>query len=308
MSKNSFRITLLVSLLLHFVFLMLYKPLASITLLPFDDDLEEQVPDPLTFDLVDPMAELVETPANAAVEEPQDAQYMSDKNARAQDVYADKDLVTGDAYSQGQTDYKLFAGGGNLTEQPPEQVREQQSGESSDQDGLTDHADENETMTSGDVRIFNNQRFTRRSQKFDPALLRGPGANRSRPANNFSDDVDWNNQKSNARDLGGVSLNTYAWDFAPYIIYMKRRMREHIYPPPAFSQMGAIQGEIVVRFRVERDGTVSELDLVSYKGHKSLAETSLNAVKGSDPFKPLPDTFPEKYLELTWTFIYSIFR
>ncbi|MBN2001028.1 energy transducer TonB [candidate division KSB1 bacterium] len=288
--------------------MLLYKPLASITLFPFNDKIEGQIPEPLTFDLVNPLAELVETPPDAEIPEPQNARYMSDKNARAQDIYADNDLPSGDAFSRGRTDYKLFAGGGNLTEQVPQQVSEQTAEQTNDQHDLTDSPEQEESLTSGDVRLFDNQRYTRRSQKFDPALLRGSGANRTLPANNFSDDVNWDNQNSDARDLGGVSLNTYAWDFAPYIIYMKRRMREHIYPPPAFSQMGAIQGEILIRFRVERDGTVSKLELISYKGHKSLAETSLNAVKGSDPFKQLPENFPEKYLELTWTFIYSIFR
>jgi hypothetical protein len=45
-----------------------------------------------------------------------------------------------------------------------------------------------------------------------------------------------------------------------------------------------------------------------YSGHPALMETSVNAVKASNPFKQLPDFFPEDYLELTWTFIYSILR
>ena len=90
--------------------------------------------------------------------------------------------------------------------------------------------------------------------------------------------------------------------------YMKKRLRDHIYPPPAFYQMGMINGEIVVRFKLFQDGSTSDLTLIEYRGHKALTETSLNAVKASSPFKPLPENFPENYLELTWTFIYSIYR
>jgi outer membrane biosynthesis protein TonB len=108
--------------------------------------------------------------------------------------------------------------------------------------------------------------------------------------------------------LGDVSLNTYAWDFAPYILYMKRRIRKHVYPPPAFYKMGAISGTIVVNFKVYPDGSVSEPKLVSVKGHNALVSTSINSIKASNPFKPLPEDFPENYLELTWSFIYSILR
>jgi len=123
----------------------------------------------------------------------------------------------------------------------------------------------------------------------------------------FSDDLNWDNRESSAEDLGGVSLSTYAWDFAPYILYMKRHIRNHIYPPPAFYQIGAISGETVLKFRVQLDGSMTDLVLLNYTGHKALMETSMNAVKASNPFRPLPRDFPDPYLELTWTFIYAIY-
>ena len=124
----------------------------------------------------------------------------------------------------------------------------------------------------------------------------------------FSDDVNWDNRKFSADELGGVSLSTYSWDFAPYVTYMKRRLRDHIYPPPAFMQMGAISGEVVIRFKVYPDGSTRDIEIVGYKGHQALVETSLNAVKASSPFRPLPERFPDEFLGLTWTFIYSILR
>ena len=76
--------------------------------------------------------------------------------------------------------------------------------------------------------------------------------------------------------------------------------------PPTLDRFFFISGEAVLRFKLFRDGGVKDLELLNYTGHKALAETSLNAVRASSPFKQLPKTFPDEYLELTWTFIYSI--
>ncbi len=304
MFKNKvYNIAILISLLVHLLFLMVYKPLTGVTkflsLAKANDIAAQQPNQPLEF-------ELVETPSEAQVDKPPDnAQFLSDKNARAQDMNASNNLAQGLPFSKGLTDYKIFAGGGGSPGQimPPQQTQPQkEQAQSEDQSG------KNDQERFGDVQIFSQQRPPATSQRFNKNMLSGVSGQNSQFTGNFSDDVNWNNQQSSADDLGGVSLSTYNWDFAPYILYMKRRIRQHIYPPPAFYQMGAISGEVVLRFKLYPDGSTSDLQLISYKGHKALTETSLNAVKASSPFKKLPETFPENYLELTWTFVYSIFH
>jgi len=301
--KRVYKIAILISLLVHLLALLVYKPLTGVSnflsLTKANDMTAQQPNKPLEF-------ELVETPSEAQVDKPPDnAQFLSDKNARAQDMNANKNLGQGLPFSRGQTDYKLFAGGGSAPGQvlPPLQTQP-----SEEQPQQKEKLEQNDQERFGDVRIFSQQKSPAQSQRFNKNMLSGAGGQNSQSTGNFSDDVNWNNQQSSADDLGGVSLSTYNWDFAPYIIYMKRRIRRHIYPPPAFYQMGAISGQVVLRFRVYPDGSTGDLQLISYKGHKALTETSLNAVKASSPFKKLPDTFPENYLELTWTFIYSIFH
>lgn len=285
--RKGFWLALCLSLLFHLVFVFLYRPFFNALLLPISTPEAPKLQEdfqPIVF-------ELVETPADAAVDEPQnDSRFFSDKNARASDLLERNDLVSGMPYSTGQTDYRVFSGGGEAT--PQESSVQPQSPQPQDQ------------------QLGLEQQVSRRQavKPFHASMLRQSARNDQQTPGDFSDDVDFNQQQFSADALGDVSLNTYAWDFAPYLLAMKNKIRRNVYPPPAFSQMGMISGETVLRFRVYPDGSVQDLAVLSYSGHPALMETSVNAVKASNPFKQLPDFFPEDYLELTWTFIYSILR
>ncbi len=106
--------------------------------------------------------------------------------------------------------------------------------------------------------------------------------------------------------IGNITLNTTAWDFAPYLLDLKRRIRQKWIPPVAFAQLGAIHGYTWVSFRIYPDGRMQDLSVVETEGHDSLHRSSVNAVKGAAPFRELPDHFPEDYLEITFGFYYLL--
>jgi hypothetical protein len=62
-----------------------------------------------------------------------------------------------------------------------------------------------------------------------------------------------------------------------------------------------------VKFRIWRDGRLEGPELIDYEGSDLLRDTSLEAVKLSADFKPLPPDFPDEYLDITGTFEYLIF-
>jgi hypothetical protein len=111
---------------------------------------------------------------------------------------------------------------------------------------------------------------------------------------------------SQVADSGGLSFNTYNWDFAPYMLELKERIRRNIFPPIAFSQLGLIDGDTVLRFKIYPSGELRDLELLAYQGHYSLMQTSTYAIKVSAPFRKLPGNFPEPYLEVTAKFTFFI--
>ncbi len=106
--------------------------------------------------------------------------------------------------------------------------------------------------------------------------------------------------------IGGIQLSTTEWDFAPYLLDLKRRIKQKWIPPIAFTALGAIHGYTWVRFRIFPDGRMEGASVIETEGHDSLHRSSLNAVKGAAPFRPLPKDFPDPFLEIEFGFYYLL--
>jgi len=111
-----------------------------------------------------------------------------------------------------------------------------------------------------------------------------------------------------ADQLGSLTLSTYAWEWAPYINAMKRKLQQVWFAPAAYYRLGLIYGYSVIRYTVSKDGNLIEYEVLEHKGHESLKQSSVNAIESLFPFKPLPDNFPEKTLTITAHLIYPNLR
>ena len=279
---NWFHRALFFSLLLHILFLGAAGWLVETPLFSPQPKKEELPQEPLVFEFEQPERppEVIETPESARRDAPNpDARFASDKNAQAQNEKAREDLPLGEAYSEGEVDFPQMA---EKPAQPQPETR---------QDDRQAEKQNKPVMSTG---IEAASQFSREwltaspPQPFRGELLRAKTDQR----------------RTRAEDVGAFSLNTYAWDFAPYMLRLKRKIEKNIFPPPAFTYMGIISGQAILRFRILPDGTMTHLEVISYNGHKSLLNTSLKAVEVSAPFEPLPGDFPEKYLEVTGRFEY----
>lgn len=102
---------------------------------------------------------------------------------------------------------------------------------------------------------------------------------------------------------GELSFNTVDFEYAPYLLILKKRIEEMWYPPVASYGRG-FKGESVVRFAVAKGGELDLVELVSGADHKSLDTAALNAVRYAGPLPPLPEDFPEERWVITCTFYY----
>jgi outer membrane biosynthesis protein TonB len=90
------------------------------------------------------------------------------------------------------------------------------------------------------------------------------------------------------------------------LLDLRHRIKQHWLPPMAFTALGAIHGYTKINFRIYPDGRMEALSVVEELGHESLHRASANAIKGAAPFRPLPDDFPEEYLDITFGFYYLL--
>ena len=224
--------------------------------------------------------EIVETPEDSRSDvPPEETNLLSDKQSIARDRNPEGLMDSDVPYSEGVYDMKSLESNASTSESSRE-------GESSGSRMMV-RSYSSSTLRSG------------KASEFSREILLG----QDKPSSTSSKSTVYDQRKSSVNDLGGLSFNTYAWDFAPYLLELKSRIQKNIYPPPAFTHLG-FGGRNIVRFRIYTDGRLEALQVLGYEGEQALVETSKKAIQLSAPFRVLPRTFPEDFLEVTGSFIY----
>ncbi|MBK36746.1 MAG: hypothetical protein CME26_14620 [Gemmatimonadetes bacterium] len=272
------------ALLLHLLFLLLLEPARRFTAVTDPTPILIE-PEPLAFEFVESEADPENTP-------PDQTNLLADRNARSRDrnqsdlprshlVYNEGMFESKDAFeTQMGRDFDRLG-----------DPRGSRQSNRTGRDGARDPMWRERTVQEG--------HFTQEQREAMVYGLPLPAAQSSVP---------FDNTASRALEEGGLQLSTYTWDFAPYLKYLKRRIQSHIFPPAAFTRLGIIEGKNTIRFRIHPDGTLDSLTVLARGGSDLLLTTSRQAVELSAPFRPLPEDFPEPFLEITALFGYIIYR
>jgi outer membrane biosynthesis protein TonB len=117
------------------------------------------------------------------------------------------------------------------------------------------------------------------------------------------------NPGGNVPLTGDVSLNTTAWDYAPWLDRYRSRLLELWFAPPAY-YMGILKegGWAEIEVEISRSGQALRVDLLGQQGHPSLIRAAESAVRAAAPTAPLPSDFPEPTLILRIRMFYPPVR
>ena len=125
----------------------------------------------------------------------------------------------------------------------------------------------------------------------EPRFRVGPGRE-----DLYQEEMD--NPQGNVPLFGDVSLNTVAWNWAPWLQRFSREFHRNWVPPYAY-WLGLIEGGQLVEVEIAPDGRLLKLEVLEENGHESLREATVGNFSGIAPYHPLPDDFPEPTLRLT---------
>jgi len=106
---------------------------------------------------------------------------------------------------------------------------------------------------------------------------------------------------------GDFSLNTYEWNYGPWMRRFENELHRHWVAPYAY-RLGVIHGKTLIKIVIEKDGRPSVLEIMETDGHQSLHDASLAALKAFSPYAPLPAGFPEENLVITLGLHYPAWR
>lgn len=281
-------LSIFLSLLLHFLFLIIFKYEYLLGSTPE----KPQSPEPLELVFEQPKPEpeqkmpqkfyeLVENP-NATGAKPKASDMLSTESSLSQAPVIQPGQIRA-------------VPGADL----PENNRQQAEQKKTETEPEVSEAVKNALLAYRPSRSFSKSALTGKSETEVPEKQKkkqNRGETSNRPSG-FDADL-----------VGDFALSTYAWSWAPYWLEFKRRLNRVWYAPPAYSELGLIYGYTILRFRVSRQGELQDLQVLQHVGHKSLMESSVSAIESTFPLKPLPQDFPDPFLEVTIKMIYPNLR
>ncbi len=101
-----------------------------------------------------------------------------------------------------------------------------------------------------------------------------------------------------------VRLDSTDPNYISYLASVKRDIElVWEYPPPALSQ--GIQGVLVVEFRIKKNGTLMQAQLVRSSGYPILDDEAIRAVQAAAPFHPIPPWIGKERLAISASFEYD---
>lgn len=103
---------------------------------------------------------------------------------------------------------------------------------------------------------------------------------------------------------GFTSLNTHDPKLGPYITRVKDRVLS-FWRYPMEAEPG-LKGEVKLAFTVERDGSVSRIELLKSSGYPLLDNGAIQALSRASPFSPLPQEIKINNLSVAGAFKYNM--
>jgi len=102
-----------------------------------------------------------------------------------------------------------------------------------------------------------------------------------------------------------VPLETQDPRFQAYFSKVREKIKATWTYPSAAGERG-IEGEVVIEFRIAKDGHLESTDVQRSSGATILDEYSVRAVQTAAPFPPVPDDVAKETLAIDSTFRYSL--
>ena len=142
-----------------------------------------------------------------------------------------------------------------------------------------------------------------------PATVEGPPDAMSSSGSSPFDQPEMDNPGGNASLTGDVSLNTIAWEYAPWLERFGRLLMHRWIPPAAYS-LGILKagGWAVIEVEYSKSGELLRLQVLEEQGHPSLSQAAQSALRSLAPVERLPANFPEQTLILRIRMIYPKLR
>jgi protein TonB len=95
--------------------------------------------------------------------------------------------------------------------------------------------------------------------------------------------------------------------YASYLSHLRYEINR-VWQYPDEAQKNALEGELTLRFVIDKSGTVQKVGLIYSSGHNILDREAIHTIHAAGPFLPFPDSFSIERLNVLASFVYDYSR
>ena len=225
---------------------------------------------------------------------------LSDRDRRAQTMEKAPNPKNDVAFSRGNSSEKIVSDATKERPQPSEQPSAPAKGSSGADNGAP-AADPNA------LRLPNGPQATivRNEPSRNPTLggqSAGIISDAIRNVQKYSQGESLQNVQGNGDFGPSIQFDTKGVDFGPWLRRFVAQIRRNWFVPYAAM---SLRGHVVLSFKVHRDGSITELQVMQPSSIDAFTKSSFNAIKLSNPTVPLPLEFPDENAPFIVTFYFN---
>ena len=223
---------------------------------------------------------------------------LSDRDRRAQTMEKAPNPKNDVAFSRGNSAEKIVS---DATKERP-QPSEQPSAPKADNgdNGASPPADPNALRLPSAPQAT----IVRNEPSRNPTLGASSGviSDAIRNVQKYSQGESLQNMQGNG-DVGpSIQFDTKGVDFGPWLRRFVAQIRRNWFVPYAAM---SLRGHVVLSFKVHRDGSITDLQVMQPSAIDAFTKSSFNAIKLTNPTVPLPLEFPDENAPFIVTFYFN---
>jgi len=225
---------------------------------------------------------------------------LSDQNRRAQTMEKAPDPKNDVAFSRGNSAEKIVSDATKERPQPSEQPSAPAKGENGPDTGAAP-ADPNALRlprTPDSVIARNEPSRNPTLGGLSPGVLSEAVKN----VQKYSQGESLQNVQGSGNFGPSIQFDTKGVDFGPWLRRFVAQIRRNWFVPYAAM---SLRGHVVLSFKVHRDGSITELQILQPSEIDAFTKSAFNAIKLTNPTVPLPLEFPDENAPFIVTFYFN---
>jgi TonB family protein len=224
---------------------------------------------------------------------------LSDRTRRAQTMEKAPDPKNDVAFSRGNSAEKVITDARKERTQPGEKPSEAPKG-NTDGNGTPETNPNALALPTGPQSTI-----ARNEPSRNPTLGGQPSGLLSdaiRNVNKYSQGESLQNVQGNGDFGPSIQFDTKGVEFGPWLRRFIAQIRRNWFVPYAAM---SLRGNVVLAFKVHKDGSITDLQIMRPSGIDAFTKSAFNAIKLSNPTVPLPLEFPDENAPFVVTFYFN---